>query len=797
MRKRPSYGAIVIAVCGLVPLAGCVPQETPRLYWHIPRFNERIRADFEPMTPEDRATDLKYGFFRDGTVDGTVSGLTSELVPAASSAPVGSGSLVQTPCLFVGAERNGAGGLVAQDEVRLTWELIANLGVDTFDQDINELFESSDMGLGLCTMSTVTNRLLFDNPSFPPNPAGSPEICGSVGDDSGLDAALTVSRNAALDYNIPSTCVVGHPFHEVVLEAVARAGPDTDGVCPAGHFDGARRQLGPEGASGWFDEYWSVCGYSPNHVIPTADTSYRLSLKEGTGFLVGLLSERWMSPSVLHVDGSRKIVRPMVPPTIGSDWSWRTVVDPPNGEGAIRWMENFTPSVQVRGVSFVSRGPAGEKGLVPKERTLRIAVPRPSLPTVSARCTLPANAPSFRIPQDCVLESDGSMADVVGALTPTYAPQFLGVTPALTTPVAWSAAFEPLASGTSPFIRFELVARARPAMLRVSSLVDFGRTQKGTSGGGTALIENIGGQPLRVRTIAFGAGSANPGDFSFVAVGSPVEVPLPIEAKREPDGSTVLRMADDAAAAPLLVFDEQPDHVTASLGDPARGAGTEPVTLYGKSARLVGGLLIRDDPAATFMSVHSPDERPFTATAYAERKPPFVVAPGETVKVGVIAQPHGTGTRSAFLRVDAEPLSPGPALWAQSVLRVEGVQGPQTHVAPERLWFNRTGGPPGHGALHDVMVDNVGSLPMSVTQLRLQGPDAARFGVALQSGTLPLSLASQGYVDVHVTYTPQCDGTYGTPTSLAEHQATLVVRSTGGDATIPLSGSSYGFCELP
>lgn len=790
-------GPLAAGLCGLLPLFGCVREEGLTLFWGHARFNERIRADFQPLTAEDQATDLRYGFFRDGTASGVVSGLTSELFPVAAAAPVGIGSLVQTPCLFVGAERNAAGALLGQDEVRLAWELVSDVVTTASDADLQRLFDDSDMRLGMCSLSTVPNRLLFENAGYPQNPQGSPLTCRSTGNENEINIALTVDTDVDTLWNLPSRCVVGHPFHEVVLEGVARAGTDADGTCPAEHFDGPRTALGPPGtnAAGWFAEHWSVCGYTPNHAIPAADTSYRLSMKGGSRFGP---AERWLSPSVLHVNGSRRIARPMAPPpTNGSTWSWRTVVDPPNGEGAVRWMENFTPSVQVKAVSFVRRGPSGEKAVVPKERTLWIVVPRPTLPAVSARCTLPANGASFAIPQDCVMETDGSMADVVGAVTPTYATQFVGASPALTTPVTWSAAFEPLSAGESPFIRFELAARTQPPRLRVSSLVDFGRRQKGGTSGSIALLENVGGQPFRVRKISFAAGSAHPGDFSYVPVGDPVEVPLPFEAKRSPDGSTVLRVADDAAAAGLLVFDEQPSHVTVSLGDPARGAGTEPVTVYGKAARFSGGVLLRDDPAVTFMSVHTPEERPFTATAYAERKPPFVVAPGEVVKIAVTARPQSTGLRSALLRVDADPLAPGPALWAQSALRVEGVQGPQVHVAPERLWFNRTGGPPGSGAVRDVMVDNVGSLPLHVTQMLLQGPHASRFGAVLQSGSLPLSLASAGYVDLHVTYVPQCDGTYGTPTSAAEHQATLVVRTTAGDASIPLSGSSYGFCELP
>jgi hypothetical protein len=791
---RPAATA-ALALVSIAPLPGCVEQHL-EVRWDSPSFNERIRADFKPLTPEDQATDLRYGFFRDGLVDGREAGLVSEIHPAAAPG-AGPGGLVQTPCLFVGTERGPGGSLAGTDELRLAWELVAYRHHDYASSEIRELFNNSDMQLGLCTLSTPGRRLLFDNPDRPPNRNGSSLTCDP--DRNGGDLSLTLSKDPDDNYNISSQCVVGHSTRELVLQAVGRSVPDPDGTCPAGHFDGDRRVLDPTtGATGWYaDGAWSACGYKPNHVIPSGDASYRVATREGADFYGGP-AERWLSPSILHVDGNRGVVRPLETPGAGAPFAWSAKVDPPNGEGPVRWTENYTPSVQVREVAIVSRDASGaETALVPRDRVLVAAVPRPARPAAIVECRLAPDATRFRLPQDCRLSGeDGTVADVVGPLTPTYAVRFLHDTPAVTLPVAWSASLDDLPQGATAHIRFDLVARTQPARLRMSPLLDFGRRQQDRHAEGTVLVENVGGQPLRLRAVQFAAGSAHPGDFSFVLAGDPVEVPLPIQAEPSAGGGESLGLAPDADETPILVIKERAEAVDVSLGDPDRGPHPQDLTLYGERARLVGGLLLRDDPASTFAA--APPGRPFAVSAYAEKVPPFVLGPGESVRISVIARPSAPGVRSALLRVDAEPVAGGaPALWAQSLVRVDALQGPQAARAPDRIWFRRTGGPPGQGARRAALVENVGSFDLDVTQLLLQGPDASRFSVLSESGGPPLRLPSGGAADLWITYAPQCDGTYGTPTSAAEHVGTLAIRTTGGDVEIALSGSSYGFCELP
>ena len=100
-----------------------MPADDLTIAWDSARFNERVRSDLHPLTPQDVGTDLSRGFFRYGSD----RGLVSPLLPVAASRPSGNGNLVQTPCLFVGVERDPAGKSLGADELRLSWELVGEI----------------------------------------------------------------------------------------------------------------------------------------------------------------------------------------------------------------------------------------------------------------------------------------------------------------------------------------------------------------------------------------------------------------------------------------------------------------------------------------------------------------------------------------------------------------------------------------------------------------------------------------------------------------------------------------------
>ena len=95
MRRVASCLRILLSLSFLLS-AACTKQSDVEIHWTSARFNERLRADLEPLVPADLTADLERGFFRDGS-DG---GLVSPLFPLAASRPEGLGHLVQTTCLL-------------------------------------------------------------------------------------------------------------------------------------------------------------------------------------------------------------------------------------------------------------------------------------------------------------------------------------------------------------------------------------------------------------------------------------------------------------------------------------------------------------------------------------------------------------------------------------------------------------------------------------------------------------------------------------------------------------------------
>lgn len=804
------WKADVFALMQIALLMGCVDQEASELRFSAPMiqppFNERIRDDFNALSADDGAIDMRFGFFRTGK-DG---GLVSELYPSisATSKDTGFGLLVQTPCLFVGAEKLVDGTVRELEDLRLSWELIAKAEVANPEEadDAAELFGSRSMELGMCSLSTPQNRRLFDGGDA--DAARTDFLCAeeSLVESFALPLTLTSDQPA-----IRNECVAGHFFHEMALYAVPRNGDfgQEDGTCPTvpegdtvHHFTGARVELKSDKATGWRvgDGRFSVCGYRPNHVRPDHDASYVVRLEAPHSF--GTWSpERWLSPTVLWVGGFRTIARPMkAPAAAGQHWQWATGVENAgSGDNAVyRWAENFTPTVLVSQVEFEARDASGAAvPLRPTGGILRFHVPRPSSQgaTIVVICTVPEDEVLFTLADHCELDegSEGPIHDAL-IVTPTYATTYLHKD-AVTEPITWSAVLDP-GSGRTAFIKFHLTGKATDAHMKSTALLDFGRLQSGGWSQGEVLLENSGGQPLSVRQIHLASGSTHPADFSFVVAGDPVQVPLPIDMEKVVANDAFrLGLGSDLEDAGLLVVKDNGGWLDVSLGDPERGSLPQQLTVYGQGARFEGGLLLRDDPEAAFPAASG--GRPFTFAAFAERRLPFILAPGESVKVVVTARPSSVGVRTALLRVEAEPTITSGFLWTQSALRVEAVQGGLLRRAPERLWFNRTGGTAGQPAQRVVLVENAGVLDLDVTQIQVQGPHASRFTVVPSNGTPPWRLARGGAADLEVTYAPECDGTYGTPTSLAEHEATIVVRSTAGDVEVALQGSSYGFCELP
>jgi hypothetical protein len=562
--------------------------------------------------------------------------------------------------------------------------------------------------------------------------------------------------------------------------------PATDeSLCPGEHrhFEPDRPTVLAQGAS--------VCGYPPRGAEPTTDTSYRLLLEPPHPFGPDRI-ERWLSPNVMFVPGGRNVVRPLTRSGTGTVFKWATPVLA-HGDTDRQWAENFMPTVLVGRVEVLSRalGGGGERNETPHGNQLTIGIPLPGGGATLVTCTgrVRDGRFSFALPADCGLADNSPFR----TLTPTYAPAHLTHTPPVTQPIEWSADLRTVA-GRAPFIRFAVFAEGTlRGALSISPALDFGPMQVNRWRQRPLVLRNQNGPELEVRSVAFGSGSAHPGDFSFVVAGDPVEVPLPIESVSGRSGSA-WQLAADAADAPIVRWKDDGATVDLTLGEPGRGSGTEAVTLYGQAARFIGNLLFRDDPASIPAPAAPAWPRPLAMPAFAERRPPFLLGRNESVKIMVTARPTATGRRTANVRVEAVPTgNPAARVQVAAQLSIDALSGPQLHGIPDTMLF--FGSTPAASDTRFAMIENVGHFDLQVTRIAVAGTHAGRFALA-SSGrgrppAVPFTLRPGGYQDLQVFYTPECDGSYTLP---YDHQAALRVESNGGTWQLPLHGYSSPFC---
>src|SRR5262249_4785875 len=143
---------------------------------------------------------------------------------------------------------------------------------------------------------------------------------------------------------------------------------------------------------------------------------------------------------------------------------WATPVRTSGNDAQKQWGENYTPLVTVETVEIFSRDAAGvDHNEDPVNHQLNVVVPRPGgiPPALTCVGAMRNGKFTFAIPQDCSIDDNQ-----LRALTPTYAPAFLGQAPAVTVPIGWSTALLNL-QGRTPYIRFKLRAQTLPAALRI------------------------------------------------------------------------------------------------------------------------------------------------------------------------------------------------------------------------------------------------------------------------------------------------------------------------------------------
>jgi hypothetical protein len=797
---------LLAAAPALLASWGCVATGDITVSFESARFNEHIASDVQRLTPEESATDLRFGVFRDGTVDPDDSGprqrgLVSEIFPVAAAATAGAPSnLVQTTWLFSG--RNGASG----DELRVSWEVVAKFDRSADDYLKQALLEGHEE-VGLCTFSTPETRLLFEDPAAE-QPAAS-EFAQQAMDCEGSGAGsfsphgfafpLALQRDPTKNRkNLPWPCRFPVlPWMRV--EAFVPFGQNPEAACPESSF-----AIGPlaHDLHGCLqvEGLWPACAL-PCGLDPTGDASYKVSIDGG---IKQPTAERLLQPNVLVVDGTRTMVRAM--DRNPSDFTWQTKVmhpcDPncptaPERPIPVRWTENFSPTVRVATVQILSRNTSGgdERVETPASGRLTVEIPRPGgmIPTLF-QCTgaIKDGAFTFTI-ADCASRSDERAS--FEAITPTYLVENLHLDPVVTQPITWHASLSGLAADRRAFIRFGLAAQTMAAAMRVSAAHNFGRLPRSEYHQGSVELENVGGETITVNAVDLVPGLGTPQDFAFFVVGDPVPVPLPFEATTGGAGGVTTLRLGDLRDVPLVAVTTTSDAVTVRLGNPAAPPGApQSYTLYGERTQWRGGVLTRDRPDAVFRPA-SAALRPLVWPAFSQQTPPFVLRPGERRQVVVEARPTALGQRQATLRIRGVPGSnPSQTLEVRSQLTVEVVTGPLLNFLPQSLYVYRdaNGAQPAH---LNAVLENAGAATMTVSSLQLTGGGAARFVLTSSRGMGPFTLAPRASAALHLEALPECDGVYGSGASALDHQATLAVTTNGGNAAIPVGGASQGFCE--
>jgi hypothetical protein len=787
--NRPTRLQIAaIVACCATPC--CVPESGMELRYTAARFNDKLRTDVHPLTATDLAADLRYGFFRDGQDGGLISELNAfSPIQGPSGA---SARLVRSGCLFVGSRHDGAGNLLFRDELRVSWEVIGT--VDRSLSPADEVFLEGHEEIGQCTYSSPVHRLLGEDPDAPMHdPAEAVEDCHAAG-----TLALTLPRDPKKIKNVPIWCRVGgNSGFVVAVEAYPPREENPDALCPAENFDGTVQtvvEAPPFAASGPSENgLFPACRVPAGGISPAGDATYRLRLEPIAPY-GGVTAERWLDPDVMLVDDRRELVRAMEQD--GYDFSWQTPVERAGSEGPPRWGENFTPAVRVARVQIVSRDERGgaERVETPAGNELEITIPRPPPEMAdTVRCVgeVGDEGFSFAIEDDCATDSAA-----LRALTPTYAVARVFTDPPIETPITWAVSLPGLAADRRAFIRFFLeVSAAPPAVMQITAVRDFGRLQVGDWRQNELVLENVGGRPLEVQKVDFAPGSSHPQDFSFLVAGDPVPLPLPIAATPGAAGVVELAWAPDATDAPILDVREDGDDVEVHFGDPTRGAGAESLVLYGEPALLVGDLLLRDDPAAVFVPAATA-LRPFALAAFAELEPPFVIGPGRSVRVVATVTPSQLGQRAAGVRVAANDAITGVALTpVVGQLVAEAIQGPMVSLIPDRLFVGLTAAAPPAVPSRKALLQNAGAADLEVHDVYLSGAGAPRFTVAADRGPAPFTLAPGEHSDLTIIYTPECDGSYGTSTTVSDHEALLVVETNDRMVATQLWGVSQPWCE--
>lgn len=835
------------ALLGLIPcLPGCVPTST-FLITDV-GFNPRLRGDLQALTEAQRLdTQPGFGPYRLGGEQ-----LLSPVWPVSSFRGDGrtAANMVQSDCLWLG-RRDSAG-----DRLQLNYE-------QTWEWSITDVECRG-------TAPPGTPRSDDCHPFVPFKVA---ELTGETAQIAACDGRDPVNRTEphlnprsgpgdtlvfidALGQNVRSTSdpppaagqLVIACYHESAHapdHRVMACNPDALRAVPTARLVRYREQAGNDIAANPDGECRSgntrpqrtlleqghdnlslpsrgvdlpACGLAAT-LHPERDASYALLHSVPGTFGAPPPVEQRVGPDVMVVDRSRTLRRPMTAQRqatqpVSQLWSWQVGVS--TAGTAMRWSENFSPSLTVTQVQVKARLANGQPLAWPISTALCIEGEAGLGCTYRCSGTAQSDGARFALnAQSCVNANGTAIApDLTPAFDNLQLPDAPGRVQAR--PLRWRL-LDPLplnAQLGTLIIEFDLLARVgQGAALRASAgQLDFGALQVGSNQVSVRRFElfNDGDVPL-VLTAAAPLGMAA-ADFSVQFSDRAVQVPLPID---QWPIAPVIGTGTWALGPAPSPHEPLPPHLQLVDYGKDIGQGLRLVALpYARFALYEQDFEIRNGvttiatagfdferAAQTAFAQNHPEVqadgalvgRPFSFPAYVLRELPLELAPGESVQVHVSQRrPGGLGERSAHLQIDAVTRAgPVQTRRVQIGLRGRGVSGAILDAVPTRIALPRVTAQ-GSFWSRQLAVVNVGESAGELARAELSGADAALFSVQTVPGqSLPRRLgAGEAQVLVVEASVPSC----ATPTTRTWQAELALITADGRKHLLPVEAAA-GACQ--
>lgn len=804
MNRTHRYAHALAAAVLAGSLAACSGPSAVRV--ETVSFNEKLRADRGALTVEQRLAPVEsLAFGRWRTAPGDIGSFIRPDDPLA-------GALPQSDCW---AMANGVQG--ARDAVLASWEVTGRMTpLDGDGKPIDDWFDPDDgvLDVGLCRLNDPVTRLAPVTRSGDRTAAASLD-CAAVSDAGILGGALGSAFASGRSF---PKCLSDAEIYAVRLEAQRAATRDAFGRCAAetATIGGAVERVA-SGVDFWREPWVHPVGDPADRrvsacmrdatLVPPTTTRYRLDAGAVFDVVGGAGLMRELQPVVQPHAENARITRPLSASGAGASWSTRVRPDLSPTQAGVRWEENYASTLQVtelRVVRPLATVPAQAQAVIPvrdavASRPVRLCIEDPDSPLapVGIACRYTCEESSTTDARLHFALDDRHCRDFQGRavtpqLTPTYALDSAaaviaaGQGPGLKQPLRWRVD-DPALGGA--WLEFGLVLRGGSAGMRSGlAAADAGAVRVGESHRVTLAIDNIGAQPLRVRSVELMASSAHAGDFRIDLPFDPQPVPLGLRITSSETGAALAQGAGLSDSSRWFRANESPSNSRVRL------MRNTSIQIAGVGLRRVEDLLWRDVvafPPGWVEALEPAGERAVIAQSWRPRPLPFVISAREGFLVSIVATPAQIGDRSARLRIVADPLIGGAPVELQLPLRVRGLSGPLPTFLPARLVLSAPGRD--QHVARNALLANDGDVATTLSAAVLTAPGggslgaaAARFRLVMPDGASG-SLAPGASRLLQVEFLGHCDGAAGRRTVAAEVRWPTVAAV----AVLPIEASTW------